>query len=125
MRNKIKNSIIICTLLVFCLTGCTQKEQKDVNEDEAELIFDSTVNHDEAVWQHNCKLLVSGLTEVDWVAGVEILPDSYTDYVKDNTVLIRITPAEGQEVTDQDRKNVSNYVMNSGCVEQFDIEYVE
>lgn len=109
-------------LLLFCFTGCTQWVS---NEEEEELILDSSVNRGEAVWKFNYDTLVSALTEVDWIAKVEILPDSYEAYIKDKKFVIRITVIEGLKVTGQDKEHISDYVKNSGCAEQFDIEYVE
>ena len=122
MEKWLRTVFIVCMILLFCCAGCVQNAP---DEDEVELILNSTVNRGEAEWRSNCEILVSAITEVSWVAKVEILPDSYEDYLKEKKFIIRITEKEGLGVTEQDRERISDYVKNSGCVEQFDIEYVQ
>lgn len=122
MEKRLKKYFIVCMTLLFCFVGCVQNTP---NEDEAELILNNTVNRGEAEWRSNCEILVSALTEVAWIAKVEILPDSYEAYLKEKKFIIRITAIEGLKVTGQDREHISDYVKNSGCAEQFDIEYVQ
>lgn len=119
MKKMIKK-IIVYTLLVFCFTGCTQRAP-----DEVELEFNNSVNPEEAVWKFNYETLAADLTDVGWIDRVEILPDSYEQYIKDKKLIIRITAVEGTNVTGHDKENIYNFVKNSGYADQFDIEYIE
>lgn len=121
-----KRTSILCLLLLFILTGCTNTAAPaNTDTEEVALLEDSSVNPDEATWKANCDSVKASLSDISWIASVEISPDSYEEYSKNKKAIIYVTPVADAKVTDQDKKSIDEYISNTGAFEQFDVTYIK